>query len=49
MGCLVQGVDGLIRVEVAVPVTSPAYDLGEGEPSIRARWLTYWTRLWSRM
>ncbi|MCA9830665.1 MAG: pyridoxamine 5'-phosphate oxidase family protein [Dehalococcoidia bacterium] len=39
----------LIRVEVAVPVTSPAYDLGEGEPSIRARWLTYWTRLWSRM
>jgi len=39
----------IIRVEVAVPVTSPAYDLGEDERSIRARWLTYWTQLWSRM
>ncbi|MGD9935379.1 MAG: pyridoxamine 5'-phosphate oxidase family protein [Dehalococcoidia bacterium] len=37
----------LIRVEHATAVMSPAYDLGEDEPSIRARWLHYWTRLWS--
>ena len=38
----------LIRVDEASPIVSPAYDLGESEPSVRARWLSYWTRLWSR-
>ena len=36
----------LIRVDRALPLTSPAYDRGHTESDIRARWLRYWHKLW---
>jgi predicted pyridoxine 5'-phosphate oxidase superfamily flavin-nucleotide-binding protein len=36
----------LIRVEQARPLLSPAYDRGETEQRIRARWRRYWQKLW---
>ena len=35
----------LIRVERALPVDSPAYDLGLTEDEVRARWERYWREL----
>jgi uncharacterized protein len=36
----------LVKVERALPLISPAYDLGATEDEIRDRWLKYWTTLW---
>ncbi len=36
----------LVKVERALPLISPAYDLGVTEDEIRDRWLKYWTMLW---
>jgi len=35
----------LIRVERALPLTSPAYDSGATEEEVRGRWLEYWRSL----
>jgi predicted pyridoxine 5'-phosphate oxidase superfamily flavin-nucleotide-binding protein len=37
-----------IKVERALPVTSPAYDLGLTEDEVRDRWRRYWASLGSR-
>jgi hypothetical protein len=39
----------LIRVERAVPVTSPAYDLGDTEEQVKERWRRYWRKLWDKV
>lgn len=36
----------LIRVERALPVTSPAYDRGATEDEIKEQWRRYWRKLW---
>jgi len=36
----------LITVERALPITSPAYDLGVSEKEIRDRYRRYWQELW---
>jgi predicted pyridoxine 5'-phosphate oxidase superfamily flavin-nucleotide-binding protein len=36
----------LIRVERALPVTSPAYDRGDTEEQVKERWRRYWRKLW---
>jgi uncharacterized protein len=36
----------LIHIKRAQPVLSPAYDRGETEQSVRARWRSYWQKLW---
>jgi predicted pyridoxine 5'-phosphate oxidase superfamily flavin-nucleotide-binding protein len=36
----------LVRVERALPVTSPAYDLGVSEAELRASWRRHWQALW---
>jgi predicted pyridoxine 5'-phosphate oxidase superfamily flavin-nucleotide-binding protein len=36
----------LIRVERALPVTSPAYDRGDTEEQVKDRWRRYWHKLW---
>ncbi len=36
----------LIRVERALPLSSPAYDRGETEEQVRTRWRRYWRMLW---
>jgi predicted pyridoxine 5'-phosphate oxidase superfamily flavin-nucleotide-binding protein len=36
----------LIRVERALPLTSPAYDRGATEEQVRDRWRRYWRKLW---
>lgn len=36
----------LIRIERALPVTSPAYDRGETEEQVKDRWHQYWRKLW---
>jgi uncharacterized protein len=36
----------LIRVERALPVTSPAYDRGDTEEQVKDRWRRYWRKLW---
>jgi predicted pyridoxine 5'-phosphate oxidase superfamily flavin-nucleotide-binding protein len=38
----------LIRVELALPLFSPAYDRGETEEQVRDRWRRYWRQLWDR-
>jgi uncharacterized protein len=38
----------LVRVESAAELVSPAYDGGQGEATVIARWRTYWEELWSR-
>jgi predicted pyridoxine 5'-phosphate oxidase superfamily flavin-nucleotide-binding protein len=37
----------LVTVERALPITSPAYDLGLSEADVRERYLRYWQELWS--
>ena len=39
----------LIRVERAVPVTSPAYDRGDTEEQVKERWRRYWRKLWDKV
>jgi hypothetical protein len=36
----------LIHVERALPLISPAYDRGETEEQVKARWRNYWRKLW---
>jgi predicted pyridoxine 5'-phosphate oxidase superfamily flavin-nucleotide-binding protein len=36
----------LIRIERALPLLSPAYDRGETEEQVKARWRRYWRKLW---
>jgi predicted pyridoxine 5'-phosphate oxidase superfamily flavin-nucleotide-binding protein len=36
----------LIRVDRALPLISPAYDRGETEEQVKARWRNYWRKLW---
>jgi uncharacterized protein len=36
----------LVKVERAAPLFSPAYDLGQSEAQVSARWRTYWDQLW---
>ena len=36
----------VIRVDRALPVTSPAYDRGDTEAQVKARWRRYWRALW---
>ena len=38
----------LVRVETAAALVSPAYDTGQSEADVAARWRTYWLDLWSR-
>ena len=33
----------LVQVQRALPIDSPAYDLGFTEDQIRARWVSYWS------
>jgi uncharacterized protein len=35
----------LVQVQRALPIDSPAYDLGFTEDQIRARWVRYWSSL----
>jgi len=37
----------LVRVERALPLTSPAYDLGMTEAELSEQWRRYWTELWA--
>ena len=36
----------LVKVERAAPLFSPAYDLGQNEAQVSARWRPYWEQLW---
>jgi predicted pyridoxine 5'-phosphate oxidase superfamily flavin-nucleotide-binding protein len=36
----------LIRIERALPVTSPVYDRGDSEELVKDRWRKYWRKLW---
>jgi predicted pyridoxine 5'-phosphate oxidase superfamily flavin-nucleotide-binding protein len=36
----------LVTVQAAAPLISPAYDGGQTEAEITARWRTYWESLW---
>jgi predicted pyridoxine 5'-phosphate oxidase superfamily flavin-nucleotide-binding protein len=38
----------LVKVTFAAELVSPAYDLGQGEPAVIAKWRAYWEDLWSR-
>ena len=38
----------VIKVETALPLTSPAYDIGAEEAQLRQQWLDYFTKLQSR-
>jgi predicted pyridoxine 5'-phosphate oxidase superfamily flavin-nucleotide-binding protein len=38
----------LVKVERAAPLVSPAYDQGQSEAEVSARWLAYWRDLWAR-
>lgn len=38
----------LMRVERALPLISPAYDLGQTEEQVRSRWESYWDELRQR-
>lgn len=38
----------LVAVSEARPLVSPAYDGGQDEAQISARWLDYWRALWRR-
>ena len=38
----------VIEVERALPLTSPAYDVGASEPELREQWLAYFTGLQGR-
>jgi hypothetical protein len=39
----------LIRIERALPVTSPAYDRGDTEELVKDRWRKYWCKLWQEV
>ena len=45
-GVLTEQMNGIVklRVEQAIPVTSPAYDRGAKEEDLRETWLAYFTR-----
>jgi predicted pyridoxine 5'-phosphate oxidase superfamily flavin-nucleotide-binding protein len=36
----------IVKVERAAPLISPAYDTGETDASVTARWRRYWDDLW---
>jgi hypothetical protein len=36
----------LVRVEHAAPLISPAYDTGQSEAQVSAKWRRYWDDLW---
>jgi len=38
----------VVKVKYAAPLISPAYDSGQDEATVSARWRRYWTELWSR-
>ena len=38
----------LVKVDHAAPLISPAYDTGQSETEISARWRRYWENLWIR-
>ena len=38
----------LVKVERAAELVSPAYDSGQSEAAVIARWRTYWEALWGR-
>jgi predicted pyridoxine 5'-phosphate oxidase superfamily flavin-nucleotide-binding protein len=38
----------LVKVDHAAPLVSPAYDEGQSEAQVSARWRRYWQELWSR-
>ena len=38
----------LVKVERAAELVSPAYDSGQSEAAVIARWRTYWETLWGR-
>lgn len=38
----------LVKVERADPLISPAYDNGQSEGQVSARWRRYWEELWNR-
>jgi len=38
----------LVQVERALPLVSPAYDLGQTEAEVRSRWECYWDDLRQR-
>jgi len=38
----------IVRVERALPLTSPAYDWGLTEQQLREEWEAYWLSLWRR-
>jgi hypothetical protein len=37
-----------VKIERAVPVISPVYDLGQSETQVSGRWRRYWEDLWDR-
>jgi uncharacterized protein len=38
----------LVKVERAAALLSPAYDMGQNEAQVSARWRTHWDELWRR-
>jgi len=38
----------VVKVEHAAPLISPAYDGGQTEAEVSARWRRYWEELWGR-
>jgi len=38
----------LVKVNFAAPLISPAYDSGQSEAQVSARWRRYWEELWNR-
>ena len=38
----------LVKVESAAPLISPAYDSGQSEAAVSAKWRVYWNDLWRR-
>jgi predicted pyridoxine 5'-phosphate oxidase superfamily flavin-nucleotide-binding protein len=38
----------LVKVERAAELISPAYDTGQSEAAVIAKWRTYWEALWDR-
>jgi uncharacterized protein len=38
----------LVKVDYAAPLISPAYDNGQSEVQVSARWRRHWEELWNR-
>jgi predicted pyridoxine 5'-phosphate oxidase superfamily flavin-nucleotide-binding protein len=38
----------LVKVNFAAELISPAYDSGQSEVAVRAKWRAYWEQLWDR-